>query len=75
MRTQGEKFAALLYVKSINGYPPDVAARRCSFEDMTPIFPNERLHLEMPGASVSMRIMDLISPVGKGQRCMIVSPP
>ena len=75
VRTQGEKFAALLYVKSINGYPPDVAARRCSFEDMTPIFPNERLHLEMPGASVSMRIMDLISPVGKGQRGMIVSPP
>lgn len=75
VRTQGEKFAALLYVKSINGYAPDVAAKRCSFEDMTPIFPNERLHLEMPGASVSMRIMDLISPVGKGQRGMIVSPP
>ena len=75
VRTQGEKFAALLYVKSINGYPPDVAAKRCNFEDMTPIFPNERLHLEMPGASVAMRIMDLISPVGKGQRGMIVSPP
>ena len=75
VRTQGEKFAALLYVKSINGYPPEVAARRCNFEDMTPIFPNERLHLEMPGASVAMRIMDLISPVGKGQRGMIVSPP
>ena len=73
VRTQGEKFAALLYVKSINGYPPDVAAKRCNFEDMTPIFPNERL--EMPGASVAMRIMDLISPVGKGQRGMIVSPP
>lgn len=75
VRTQGEKFAALLYVKSINGYPPEVAARRCNFEDMTPIFPNKRLHLEMPGASVAMRIMDLISPVGKGQRGMIVSPP
>lgn len=75
VRTQGEKFAALLYVKSINGYTPEVAARRCNFEDMTPIFPNERLHLEMPGASVAMRIMDLISPVGKGQRGMIVSPP
>ena len=62
-------------MKSINGYPPEVAARRCNFEDMTPIFPNERLHLEMPGASVAMRIMDLISPVGKGQRGMIVSPP
>lgn len=75
IRTQGEKFAALLYVKSINGYTPEEAAKRCSFEDMTPIFPNERLHLEMPGASVAMRIMDLISPVGKGQRGMIVSPP
>ncbi|GFH94643.1 transcription termination factor Rho [Lachnospiraceae bacterium] len=75
VRTQGEKFAALLYVKSINGYAPEVAARRCNFEDMTPIFPDERLHLEMPGASISMRIMDLISPVGKGQRGMIVSPP
>lgn len=75
VRTQGEKFAALLYVKSINGYTPDEAARRCNFEDMTPIFPDERLHLEMPGASVAMRIMDLISPVGKGQRGMIVSPP
>lgn len=75
VRTQGEKFAALLYVKSINGYTPEVAAKRCNFEDMTPIFPNERLHLEMPGASVAMRIMDLISPVGKGQRGMIVSPP
>lgn len=75
VKTQGEKFAALLYVKSINGYTPEEAAKRRSFEDMTPIFPNERLHLEQPGASVAMRIMDLISPVGKGQRGMIVSPP
>ncbi len=75
VKTQGEKFAALLYVKSINGYTPEEAARRRNFEDMTPIFPNERLHLEQPGASVAMRIMDLISPVGKGQRGMIVSPP
>ena len=75
VRTQGEKFAALLYVKSINGYTTEEAAKRCNFEDMTPIFPNERLHLEMPGASIAMRIMDLISPVGKGQRGMIVSPP
>ena len=75
IKTQGEKFAALLYVKSINGYTPEEAAKRTNFEDMTPIFPNERLHLEMPGASVAMRIMDLISPVGKGQRGMIVSPP
>ena len=75
VKTQGEKFAALLYVKSINGYTTEEAAKRRNFEDMTPIFPNERLHLEQPGASVAMRIMDLISPVGKGQRGMIVSPP
>ena len=75
VKTQGEKFAALLFVKLVNGYTPEMASRRRNFEDMTPIFPNDRLHLEMPGASVAMRIMDLISPVGKGQRGMIVSPP
>ncbi len=75
VKTQNEKFSALLYVKSINGFPPDIAMRRPSFEDLTPIFPNERLKLETPGASVAMRIIDLISPVGKGQRGMIVSPP
>ena len=75
IKTQSEKFSALLYVKTINGYTPDVAMRRCNFEDMTPIFPNVRLNLETPGASVAMRIMDLISPVGKGQRGMIVSQP
>ncbi len=75
VKTQSEKFSALLYVKSINGYAPDVAIRRANFEDLTPIFPDERLKLEVPGASVAMRIMDLMSPVGKGQRGMIVSPP
>lgn len=75
VKTQNEKFSALLYVKKINGYHPSEAARRYSFEDMTPIFPDERLKLETPGASVAMRIMDLMSPVGKGQRGMIVSPP
>ena len=75
IKTQAEKFSALLYVKSINGYAPEVAAKRTNFEDMTPIFPNERLKLETPGASVAMRVMDLMSPVGKGQRGMIVSPP
>lgn len=75
VKTQAEKFSALLYVKKINGYSPDVAARRRNFEDMTPIFPDERIRLETQGASVAMRIMDLISPVGKGQRGMIVSPP
>lgn len=75
VKTQSEKFSALLFVKKINGLPPEVAGRRSNFEDMTPIFPNERLRLETPGATVSMRIMDLMSPVGKGQRGMIVSPP
>lgn len=75
IKTQAEKFSALLYVKSINDYHPSVIETRHNFEDMTPIFPNERLKLERPGASVAMRIVDLISPVGKGQRGMIVSPP
>ncbi len=75
VKTQNEKFSALLYVKKINGYHPSEAAKRYNFEDMTPIFPDERLKLETPGASVAMRIMDLMSPVGKGQRGMIVSPP
>ncbi len=75
VKTQSEKFSALLYVKTINGYSPDVAMKRANFEDLTPIFPNKRLKLEVPGSSVAMRIMDLMSPVGKGQRGMIVSPP
>lgn len=75
VKTQSEKFSALLYLTKINGLPPEVAARRCSFEDMTPIFPKERIRLEYSGCSVAMRIMDLMSPVGKGQRGMIVSPP
>ena len=75
IKKESEKFSALLYVKNINGYAPDVAAQRCNFEDMTPIFPDERMRLETPEASVAMRIMDLMSPIGKGQRGMIVSPP
>ena len=75
IKTQNEKFSALLYVKKVNGLPPEIAGRRANFEDMTPIFPNERIRLETPGASVAMRVMDLMSPVGKGQRGMIVSPP
>lgn len=75
VRSQTEKFAALLYLKTVNGYRPEEAARRRSFEDLTPIFPNSRIHLERPGGSMAMRIMDLISPIGKGQRGMIVSPP
>ena len=75
IKTEKEKFSALLFVKKINGYSPEEAIRRANFEDMTPIFPDEKIHLDIPGAPVSMRIMDLISPVGKGQRGMIVSPP
>lgn len=75
IKTQSEKFSALLFVKSVNDLPPEVNARRTTFENMTPVFPDERLTLEHPGCSVAMRIMDLISPVGKGQRGMIVSPP
>ncbi|MBO5326212.1 MAG: transcription termination factor Rho [Lachnospiraceae bacterium] len=75
IKTQNEKFSALLYIKRINGYTPEVAQKRGNFEDMTPIFPEEKIKLDIPGAPVSMRIMDLISPVGKGQRGMIVSPP
>ncbi|SDZ95144.1 transcription termination factor Rho [Lachnospiraceae bacterium NK3A20] len=75
VKTSGEKFSALLFVKSVNGYDPEVAKRRFNFEDMTPVFPNERIRLEQPSATVAMRVMDLFCPVGKGQRGMIVSPP
>jgi len=75
IKTQQEKFSALLYVSSVNGYHPSVAQARKSFNDLTPIFPNERIRLEYPGCSVAMRIVDLVSPIGKGQRGMIVSQP
>ena len=75
IKTQQEKFQALLYVRTINGYTPEESAKRIAFEDLTPIFPNERIKMETPGSSVAMRVMDLICPVGKGQRGMIVSQP
>lgn len=75
VKTQQEKFSALLYVTTINGYHPGVAQKRKNFEDLTPIFPNRRIRLERPGCSVAMRIVDLVSPIGKGQRGMIVSQP
>lgn len=75
IKTQSEKFSALLFVSSVNGISPIEAARRKPFEDLTPIFPNERIRLEKNGSSIAMRIMDLLSPIGKGQRGMIVSPP
>ncbi|MBR1635811.1 MAG: transcription termination factor Rho [Lachnospiraceae bacterium] len=70
-----DKFGALLYIENINGFNPDVASRRPNFEDLTPIFPDERLRLERIGGSVATRIVDLVSPIGKGQRGMIVSQP
>ena len=75
IKTQGEKFSALLYVTTINGLRPAEAMKRHNFEDLTPIFPNQRLQLEDEKSSTAMRIMDLLSPIGKGQRGMIVSPP
>ena len=75
IKTQSEKFSALLYVSTINGLRPAEAMKRTNFEDLTPIFPNQRLRLETPGCSTAMRIVDLLSPIGKGQRGMIVSPP
>ncbi len=75
VKNQGEKFAALLYVSSVNGHRPEEVTRRPNFEDLTPVFPNQRIHLDRPGASVAMRVVDLVSPVGKGQRGMIVSQP
>ncbi len=75
IRNQGEKFSALLYMKTVNGYKPSDIPKRTPFEKLTPVFPNERIHLEQPKSSTAMRIMDLISPIGKGQRGMIVSPP
>lgn len=75
VKTPTEKFSALLYVRSVNGFHPSEAQKRKKFEDLTPIFPNERISLETPGASVGMRMMNLVAPIGKGQRGMIVSPP
>ena len=75
IKTQSEKFSALLYVSTINGLRPAEAVKRHNFEDLTPIFPNQRISLETPGATTAMRIVDLLSPIGKGQRGMIVSPP
>ena len=74
-KKENDKFGALLQLNSVNGYKPEVAMGRWNFENMTPVFPNQQIVLEHPGSTVAMRIMDLISPIGKGQRGMIVSPP
>ena len=72
---ENEKFRALLYVQDVNGEPPVQAAKRPVFEKLTPIFPNERLHLEYAEKDYATRLIDFVAPVGKGQRGMIVSPP
>ena len=75
IKTEKEKFSALLYLKSVNDLNPDVNAKRPNFEDLTPIFPNQRIRLERKGGSTAVRVMDEIAPIGKGQRGMIVAPP
>jgi len=75
LQREGERFCALLYVTTVNGYPPGNAIRRVSFENLTPIYPQERLRAENAENDLAMRLIDLIAPIGKGQRGMIVSPP
>lgn len=75
LKTQNDKFSALLFLESVNGLNPAVVARRPSFDSLTPIFPNERINLEKNTNTIEMRIVDLITPIGKGQRGMIVSQP
>ena len=76
IKTASEKFAALLYINTVNSFPPETLETRPNFEDLTPIFPNSRIHLANDdSASKAMRIVDLLSPIGRGQRGMIVSQP
>lgn len=76
IKTATEKFAALLYINTVNSFPPEALETRPNFEDLTPIFPNSRIHLANDNsASKAMRIVDLLSPIGRGQRGMIVSQP
>lgn len=72
---EGEKFGGLLFVQSVNGDRPEEAAKRPNFEELTPIYPEEKLRLETEREELSGRIIDLIAPIGKGQRGMIVAPP
>ncbi len=69
------KYDALIRINTINGFDPELSAKRPNFEDLTPVFPDSRLSMEVEGGSTALRIVDLISPIGKGQRGMIVSPP
>ncbi len=72
---EGERFGALLYVNSVNGEEPGAAIRRPKFDDLTPIFPNVRIKLETTSSELSTRLIDLIAPIGRGQRGLIVAPP
>ena len=72
---EGERFGALLYVNTVNGEEPGAAIRRPKFDDLTPVFPDERLRLETTRSELSTRLIDLIAPIGKGQRGLIVAPP
>ena len=72
---EGERFGALLYVKTVNGDEPGVARRRRDFSELTPIYPEERICLEKGSSTLSMRLTDLVAPIGKGQRGLIVAPP
>lgn len=75
MQHEGERYQALLYVQTVNGDKVDVSIRRKAFDDLTPIYPNERLRLERDKKDYSTRLIDLCAPIGKGQRGIIVAPP
>ena len=75
IQKDGEKFQALLFVSSVNGDPPEAAQHRKPFEYLTPIYPDERMTLESDPKELSTRLIDMIAPIGKGQRGLIVSPP
>ena len=70
-----EKYLALLQVESINGLPPEAILTRVTFDNLRPRYPDQRIRLEAPSGDLSMRVMDLIAPIGKGQRGLIVAPP
>lgn len=72
---EGERFGALLYVNTVNGDPPGVSMHRPNFEDLTPIFPYERLKLETSRTNLATRLIDIVTPIGRGQRGLIVAPP
>ncbi|WP_404815145.1 transcription termination factor Rho [Ructibacterium gallinarum] len=75
MQHEGERYQALLYVQTVNGDRVDVSIRRKAFDDLTPIYPDQRLHLSTGRTDYAMRIIDLVAPIGKGQRGIIVAPP